>query len=162
PGFVDGPAAIRVGVEAVDDSGRRSTLSRTLFVDNVAPEIVSQPPTTYFVGVETRYQVTVRDRAAHLDPPRFELVHAPALASVSDEGVVTFTAPDPQPYEFELRVDDRDGGETMQRWTVHATLNSRPSIPSPRFPVRDLVVADSMPALEVHNAHDLDGDSITY
>jgi MYXO-CTERM domain-containing protein len=164
----DGPSSRRVGIRAVDSAGHTSTRYRNLRVDNVAPQITSDPPLVTSVGVNLRYAVVATDPAGDSDPLTYTLVRGPERMSITPEGVVQWTPTDSDvtradaTVSIEVRVEDDDEGATTQAWELTVSPNRQPTPPVPVYPTGMVAIIDRMPRLAVSNSQDLDLDPLTY
>ena len=167
-GMTDGPAAFRVGVEAMDDGGNTSQRYRTIRVQNVDPMITSTPPLNTSVGVDLNYQLEVSDPAGMLDPPTYSLLQGPSRMAVTAAGVVQWTPTESdvtlpgETVAIEVQVDDGDEGLGSQRWELSVSPNHRPTPPVPTFPIDRVAILDTMPRFVVQNSEDEDLDPLTY
>jgi hypothetical protein len=167
-GTTDGPSAVRIGVEAVDDHGNTATRYRSLRVANVAPMITSDPPTLISVGVDLDYQLEVTDPADDLDPLEYSIVTSPPGVSVNDSGRVTWiptesdvTLPG-ETHLIEVLVSDGDEGTDSQTWEITVSPNRRPSSPVPSYPIDMVAILDKEPRLAAQNGEDPDLDPLSY
>ncbi|MBX3275648.1 MAG: putative Ig domain-containing protein [Sandaracinaceae bacterium] len=165
-GSTDGPGSIRIGVEASDGTDARRVY-RTIAIQNVAPVITSTPPARANVRREYSYTPAVDDPAGERDPLRFILVTRPMGMDLdSSTGRITWTPSLDQrarAFDVALRVDDGDGGEDMQAWSVMVADNVPPDPPAPVSPIERARVPEGAPVtLTVRNATDPDGDELVY
>ena len=112
----DGRFTIRA--TAADDNGGERSDSTSLIVNNVAPIITSSPPTVVSAEGTYAYDVTVTDPGD--DTISYELVSAPDGMTVSADGEIRWT-PGAVGFEdvtVELSIDDGDGGEDTQEWSI--------------------------------------------
>lgn len=164
----DGPAGMRIGVEAVDAHGNTSYRYRTLRVLNVAPRITSEPPLVTSVGASFRYALTVVDPGGAHDPLTFTMLRGPERMVVSPEGIVQWTPTESdvtragETLRVEVQVDDGDGGLDVQGWELTVSPNRVPTPPAPAYPVDRIAIVNTTPRLVVANAEDLDLDPLTY
>lgn len=164
----DGPALLRVGVQAVDSEGHTAKRYRNLYIANVAPRVVSEPPTVTGVEIDFRYQLVVEDPAGDRDTLTFTMAQGPARMAVSPEGIVQWTPQRSdvtrpgQPITVEVLVTDEDGGETSHQWEMEVVPNRPPTRPQPAYPIDMVVIVDPTPRLAVANAQDLDLDPLVY
>lgn len=164
----DGNTRLRIGVQAVDSSGNTATRYRNIRINNVAPEITSEPPLATNVGAMYTYTIVATDPGGERDPLTYELVRWPPGMTISTDGVVQWrpgesdvTQPG-QTITVEVRVDDGDGGSDSQFWQMTVSPNRVPTTPVPVFPTNMIAVADTAPRLVTENAHDLDLDDLKY
>jgi uncharacterized protein (TIGR03382 family) len=166
-GTTDGPQTITLAIEATDGTNSR-IVTRTIEVFNVAPTILSDPPTTAGVRREYRYEVMVEDPAGDLDPPMVLLVSRPGGMEI-EGNVITWT---PMPsargmsFPAAIRVNDGDlapDDAIEQRWMIEVANNTAPTPPTPVSPIeRAQVQPDGPVDLVVMNGMDPDGDPLVY
>jgi hypothetical protein len=160
----DGPAMLRVGVQASDGAETR-TVYRTIQVNNIAPSIVSFPLTEAAVRREYRYEISVEDPAGANDPTEYFLTSSPTGMTV-EGNVISWTPTLDQrgrSFPIILRVGDGDGGDDDQSWTIDVARNTSPTAPAPLGPIEHANVAEGEPVtLVAQNGTDPDGDPLVY
>lgn len=168
-GRTDGPAGLRVGVEAIDAAGHRATLHRLVRITNAAPRIRSRAPRAATADETFAYRLLASDPAGAADPLAYALVEGPETMTVSADGVVSWMpsrlelTPEGDPgVAVEVSVQDDDGGSATQRWELVVTLNHIPTDPIPTYPIDRVALLETMPRLVVTNASDEDLDPLTY
>lgn len=163
----DGEGSLPIGCEAIDAGGRVTRRTRRVRVQNVAPAIVSSPPTSVSIAQNLQYRILAEDPAGAADTLTYELVRGPSSASmvgnvfrfVPTEGDVTAEGVG---IDCEVAVSDEDGGRTTQSWTMEVANNYAPSDLAIEFPKNDVALLDRTPRLAVRDGSDVDGDTLTY
>ena len=109
-----------------DQYGGTGTGTATVAVSNVAPTITTAAPTTGVEGTLYSYSPAATDPAGAADPLVWSLPVAPAGASLGLTTELTWTPTLvdalASPHSFELLVDDGDGGQTTEAWSVTVTF----------------------------------------
>lgn len=164
-GTTDGDSVLEVAIEASDGTNSR-IVTKTIQINNVAPIITSEPPTSAS-GAEYQYQVEVDEPGGVHDPLAFRLGGSvPPGMQISDTGLVTWTPPPTargRTYTAVVRVLDDDLGQDIQTWDIVVGLNTAPEPPTPTSPIELVVVSGSEPVtLVAENGSDPDGDRLTY
>ena len=112
-------------VQATDAAGNQAdgslTISKTQrqALRNNAPVITSTPSTSLPTDSSTyQYQVTATDEDN--DPLVYSLANGPAGASISEQGLLSWTveSDDSSSYDFAVQVDDGQGGIATQNFAV--------------------------------------------
>lgn len=164
----DGPATLRIGVEARDRDGNTSTRVRTITIANVAPRVTSDPPNVASVDTDLHYQMRIAEPAGDADPLMFTLVRGPARMQVTATGIVQWTpsvsdiTPPDVTLPVEITIEDGDGGETTHAWDLIVSRNRQPSPPEPAYPIEMIGLLERMPRLAAQNSEDLDLDPLMY
>jgi hypothetical protein len=168
-GTTDGPASLRIGVEATDGRNRVQRY-RTITIENVAPRFDGpEPPGTTSVDATYRVQLRAVDPAGPLDPLTFRLVTGPTGLAVSPTGLVQWTpgpdavtGPAADPHRITVAVDDGDMGVTELSWSLRVSPNRLPTAPRAVYPTAGIGLLSRAPRLAVENATDADFDTLTY
>jgi MYXO-CTERM domain-containing protein len=166
-GSTDGPVSLRIGIEATDGV-HTSQRTRSIRISNVAPEILSTPPSVAAIGQHVHYHLVVADPAGAADPLTYELVSGPPSGLVTADGYFDWT-----PTESEvtavgtsttvtIEVSDGDMGTTRHSWPMMVLNDHAPTDPSPQYPTLGVALLDSSPRLVVADSIDIDGDALTY
>lgn len=119
----DGRYLLRV--DATDALGATASATVEVRVDNVAPEIASEAPTTATAGVPYVYALEVVDPGE--EDFEFSVRVGPPGMNVNDEGVVTWTPGDGALRDeiVTVRVLDGDGGQDDQTWVLELLVSDR-------------------------------------
>lgn len=107
-----------VTVTATDDADASDTETLTVTVNNVAPEITSEPPLVVIAGEDYVYAMNVVDPGA--DTIEYNVVTGPDEMTVSPSGELRWT-PGTTGFEamtIEVEVSDGDGGTDTQEWVI--------------------------------------------
>ena len=163
----DGEGSLTIGCQAVDALGNTTERTRRLRIENVAPDIVSEPPSVASIAENVQYRIVAEDPAGEADTLTYELVRGPSSASmvgsvfrfVPTEGDVT---PVGDGVVCEVAVSDEDGGRTTQVWTMEVRNNYAPQDLVIEYPRGDVGLYDRTPRLAVRDGSDIDGDALTY
>ena len=165
-GTTDGPAELRVAVQASDGEHVVSA-RRAIFIQNVAPMFLTEPDIEARVGDAYEYAVAVTDPAGSQDPLQLELTRGPDGALLEDR-VLRWTpdigdvTEETEPVVFAIEVRDDDGETARQTWQLRVSSNAAPTDPELLFPVGDVGLLDNQPRLIVSNATDPDGGELSY
>ena len=160
----DGTVTIYIGVRATDGTETR-TIYRNITVRNVEPEITTHPLTEAALGREYRYEIGVTDPGGANDPIEHILGSSPTGMELTGNVITWTPTPDQRGRSFDvtLRVQDGDGGEDSQAWSIAVARNTAPSAPTPVTPVLGEAVSEGEPVtLVAENGADPDGDPLTY
>ncbi len=166
-GTTDGPTSLRVGLEATD--GVHTTQrTRSIRIANIAPDVLSTPPTVAAIGQHVHYHLVVADPAGAADPLTYDLVTGPPTAHVTADGYFDWTPTESEvtavgtATSIHIEIDDGDMGTTRHDWQMRVLNDHAPTDPSPQYPILSIAVLDRTPRLVVSDAIDIDGDTVTY
>lgn len=111
----------------VTDAGGATSLESfelDILAENRDPVISSTAPTAVTKGVTLQYDVLVND--ADLDPITFELLNAPAGASINAFGQITWDTTESSlgTFDFEVGVSDPRGGATTQAFSLNVVADT--------------------------------------
>jgi hypothetical protein len=121
---LDGPSTLTIGLRITGPDQQESTGMTTVEVANVAPTIISEPPSIANVGISFEYAIEVADPGLVFDEPTFTLTEGPDGAAIDDGGTLRW---EPgvdlldMEVSFAVQVDDGDGGTDEQAWTLTVT-----------------------------------------
>ncbi|MFM7203288.1 MAG: PKD domain-containing protein, partial [Myxococcota bacterium] len=111
-----------VRVTVTDEDNLSSVRTREVQISNVAPEIKSLPPLSATAEVPYVYALQVYDPAYSEDVLSYRITSGPASASLGSDGVLrwTPTLEDARTglLSFQIEVQDDDGAQVSQTWTV--------------------------------------------
>jgi MYXO-CTERM domain-containing protein len=164
---IDGPDERDIGLYVVEDiaGGEEIIRNATIEIVNVAPTIVSEPPTTARRGGEYLYTPVIADPEP-LDTFGVELVADEFPGGMTlDAGTVKWVpqlADVPGPHSVRISVEDDDGGVFEQAWEITVADNTKPYEPSPLYPTLESCVRVLNPTFKVGNAIDPDEDALSY
>jgi MYXO-CTERM domain-containing protein len=166
-GSTDGPTSLRVGVEA-SDGVHTSQRTRSIRITNVAPDVLSTPPSIAAIGQHIHYHIVVADPAGAADPLTYELISGPPTALVTADGYFDWTPTESEvtavgtSTPVNVAIDDGDMGHTNHTWDMSVLNDHAPTDPSPQFPTLGVALLDTSPRLVVADSIDIDGDDLTY
>lgn len=164
-GTTDGPTTLRFAVEATDGT-HTATRPRRVSIRNVAPEVVSTPPTITYVGAMLRYEIAVVEPGGAGDPLTFDLSAGPEGITISDSGLLTWnvgvgdvTTLD-HPDHVAILISDGDMGTTLHEFDIVVSPNRVPTAPTLAYPVGGIGILDTTPRLAVGDAADGDPEDV--
>ncbi len=172
---IDGPDERTVSIHVEEDFAGGHIVDRSTDIEilNVAPIILSEPPTDGRRGGMYTYTPVVADPAipTGTEPMTFELIedeHPDGMA-IADPltGRIEWTPRADQiaDHDVEFYMEDDDGGSFTQTWTITVTDNTPPFQATPLYPVDptdDGCVRVARPTFKVSNSSDLDEDPLVY
>ncbi len=114
-----------VTATALDENDGSTTDGISFRVENVPPEITTEPPTIAAADAEYAYDVEVTDPGA--DEITYELEEGPPGMTVDVDGRVRWTPPSTGFEDITVRlvVRDDDGGSDTQEWTITISFGDR-------------------------------------
>lgn len=123
---LDGPQTITIGLKCTDSGGLSTTSKVTLTVRNVAPQITSMPPTTAAEATPYVYNAVVADPGPN-DMTKCTLSMGPMgmsvqAASCKVQWTPTYDQARAAVQPVTVTVTDKDGGSSMQSWTINVAL----------------------------------------
>ena len=115
---IDGPASRDVNLRACDADNICDVASTRVSVNNVAPDITTDPPLVAATTVQYRYVAAATDVAGVADPLRWRLDQGPGSMAINEvSGVLTWT-PAVGTHAVVISVADDEGGRTSQSWSL--------------------------------------------
>ncbi len=164
-GTTDGPSTLRFSVEASDGT-HTATRPRRVTIRNVAPTVVSIPPTITYVGAAFRYELMVVEPGGALDPLTYDLQAGPDGISILPSGVLTWNVGVGDvtvvghPEHVAILVSDDDMGTALHEFDIVVSPNHVPTPPSLAYPMGGIAILDTTPRLAVGDAADGDPEDI--
>lgn len=123
---LDGPQTIMIGLKCTDSGGLSATKTVALTVRNVSPQITSMPPLAATESSPYVYNAMVVDPGP-ADMPKCTLTMGPMGMSVQASSckvqwTPTYDQARAAVQPVTVTVTDKDGGTSMQSWTINVAL----------------------------------------